>query len=84
MIFIITPHLSDFKSVCAVKKIPCNYNFNGMPANQSVRWIDNIEKLYGMKIGDKDEVIYGFRFGEFSIKDQKNIQMEIRLRQKIC
>lgn len=81
MIYIITPSLKDFKSVCLLKKIPCNFNFNGMPSNKDVRWIDNIEKLHGIKIASKDLVIYGFKFGDFSLDIQKKLKTEIQLRQ---
>ena len=52
-----------------------------MPSNKDVRWIDNIEKLHGIKIASKDLVIYGFKFGDFGLDIQKKLKTEIQLRQ---
>lgn len=84
MIYIITPCLKDFRSVCALKKIKCDYNFNNMPISPTIRWLNSWKSLFGIKIEKKDQILYGFKFSNFSVEEQKQIQMEVQLRKVKC
>ncbi len=83
MILIITPYLEDFRRSCAANKIECTFNFNGMPSNPKVRWIRHPDNLYGVKIKEQDQIIYGEQAHKFGNSTIESIQQEISLRKQI-
>jgi hypothetical protein len=84
MIYIITPSLKDFKSICSLRGIDCKYNFNGYPKSTNVIWVTTGNNLLHRLITKDDEIIYGFKFCEFTSEEQKRLTELIHKRTTKC
>jgi hypothetical protein len=76
MIYILTPHMYDFRNMCLDNKLPYS---NGRSTNDVI-WINQVQLLYGRKIFKDDKIIYGEKYYDFSGEEVKRFEVEIALR----
>lgn len=76
MIYILTPHHTDFILTCRDKKLD--------PLDRgNITWINGVELLYGRKIYPHDEIILGERYYDFPHEVTERFKVEIELRKRI-
>ncbi len=76
MIYIITPYIADYVSICREHGWPTHTN------NPEIRWIDHVQHLYGRNINEKDKVIKGKQYDAFDPIMLSAIEFELDLRTK--
>lgn len=76
MFYIITPYINDFRNICIAHDFPFS-NGRSLP---SVKWINSVEQLYGIKIFKSDVVIKGYDYIHFPTKIIDLIEIELAIR----
>ena len=81
MIYIITPFLSDFISVCEREGLRCPIQ-RGKPINEHILWVHHPMQLYGREIMKVDRVLWGELTDRFEEDTLNKIITEIEIRKK--
>jgi len=73
MIYVLTPFRSDFV-------MHCNEFFIHPQDSRAIRWIDDWQKLLGLKIFKDDKVIWGSKAAFFKPEQFERLQIELAIR----
>ena len=76
MIYVITPHLSDYMNVCRDK----DFETKRRSRDNFAEWISSPIQFMGRRITEVDQIIYGYRYAEFppNMVNKFNIEIAVR------